>query len=372
MIRFLNLSTLVAVVCIVTFSLAPLASAQERSGWRGYWENTEEGGDIDYDEIREWRERSSRINDRIDDLDEDPVENVPIPILFGVDLDDLVANFGDPRGGGTRSHEGLDMMAPDGAPIVTPTEAVVIRVGSGTNSGIYVSTANPGGETFVYMHLARAADIEEGDVLDAGELIGYVGNTGNASGGSAHLHFEMRKGREAMDPLPRLTEEFSLEEKMEFAEEIVEEDADIAAFFAREYGNIFIQARTAGIDIPDEVGDLLGISTASVAVSTGVPARDLTIGSEGSDVSVLQSILIAGGHLDIGQPTGYFGPLTQSALISYQSVHGISPASGYYGPLTRQFIENQRGGGDTRAQLVAQIAELTALVAELQAQLAAR
>src|SRR5690606_7271821 len=122
-------------------------------------------------------------------------------------------DFGDPRDGGDREHEGQDILAPRGTPILSPTEAVVLRIGNGSSSGKNVYTANPGGETFVYMHLDEiASDLEEGDRLDTGDLIGYVGNTGNASGGPAHLHFEIREGREAKDPYPRLLASFTVEE----------------------------------------------------------------------------------------------------------------------------------------------------------------
>lgn len=65
--------------------------------------------------------------------------------------------------------------------------------------------------------------------------------------------------------------------------------------------------------------------------------RDLTIGSYGADVEALQTELETRGHLLIpsGKTKGYFGSMTQSALASYQSSIGISPASGYFGPLTR-------------------------------------
>jgi|GEM_PF-2117790 len=66
-----------------------------------------------------------------------------------------------------------------------------------------------------------------------------------------------------------------------------------------------------------------------------VPTGDLSIGSTGSSVKALQSVLISLGYMDSDSNTGRFGPITQAALIKYQKDHGIVPASGYYGPLTR-------------------------------------
>jgi len=166
--------------------------------------------DDEEDEPRFFRERySSSVRRAIDKLDEDIVESMPVPVLF-VSYARIYPDFGDPRGGGTREHEGQDIIAPLRSFIVSPTDAVVTRTGKGGSAGIYVYTANPGGETFRYMHLDEIADgIKTGTVLKAGDLIGFVGNTGNASGGAHHLHFEIRDGREAIDPHPRIDGTFT-------------------------------------------------------------------------------------------------------------------------------------------------------------------
>ncbi len=64
---------------------------------------------------------------------------------------------------------------------------------------------------------------------------------------------------------------------------------------------------------------------------------DLTVGSQGADVVALQQMLVTKGFLTIpaGVAMGYFGELTRSALATFQSANGISPASGYFGPITR-------------------------------------
>ena len=373
---------ILAVLALAIPSLLPTATVEaqyrggnDRQDWSRFWDSRE-GSDFDEEEIREWRERSasnSKTREAIDDLDDDAVDDLYIPILFGVSLSNLYPNFGDPRDGGDRVHEGFDMMALEGTPIVTPTEAVVIRVGDGSSSGKYVSTANPGGETFVYMHLSDVADIDEGDVLEEGDLIGYVGNTGNASGGAAHLHFEIREDREPTDPFERLTREFILKDKMEFVERMLDDadDADeLAKFLAAEYQNVFVAAGAQGLDVPEMITDELPL-TARTTIATGLPARDLELGSSGPDVVALQSRLISEGYLDLTTATDLFGPLTQAALIRYQTAKGITPASGYYGALTRASM-----GGSvttpakpattdmTRAELVKLIEQLLKLIEE--------
>lgn len=311
-------------------------SYDDQQNWSSFWKSSE-GSNFDAEKVRQWREQNSRVKDAINELDDAPVDELSIPILFGVSLTDLYPNFGDPRDGGARVHEGFDMMATEGTPIVSPTEAVVIQVGDGTSSGKYVSTANPGGETFVYMHLSDIADIDEGDVLKVGDLIGFVGSTGNASGGASHLHFEIRVDREPTDPFKRLTREFSLEDKMEFLERMLDEvdDADkLAEFLVQKYQNIFVAAGAQGLDIPEMITEKLPL-TARATIATGVPARDLQLGSSGPDVVALQSRLISEGYLDLTIPTDQFGPLTQAALTRYQTAKGITPANGYFGALTR-------------------------------------
>jgi murein DD-endopeptidase MepM/ murein hydrolase activator NlpD len=287
---------------------------------------------------------------KISQLDDDRVDDLFIPILFGVTLKTIYPNFGDPRGDGSREHAGLDIMAAEGTPIVSPTDAVVTRTGTGDNSGKYVNTANPGDETFVYMHLSDI-EVEEGDVLEAGDLIGYVGNTGNASGGAAHLHFEVREDGDAMDPYERITEELSLEDKIEYLEKALEDaddEDDLAEFIADEYEADMRKAVAAGLELPELIAEELPSVVAPVVPFTPLPSgtasEDLQLGSHGNAVIVLQTFLItentgtAARALSNAGATGYFGAITQQALIEYQAAHGITPAAGYYGPKTRAYI----------------------------------
>jgi hypothetical protein len=297
----------------------------------------------------------STLQRKINALDDDREDEFPIPVLFGVRVRDLTENFADPRDGGDRSHEGLDIMAPRGAYVVSPTEAVVRSIGTGDRSGKYVYTANPGDETFRYMHLDDVADgLRVGDELDAGDLIGYVGNTGNASGGAPHLHFETRGDDGAEDPFPRLDREFTTKERVAAVEQILEDSGDAddeAEELVRLYRPIFLVALADKIELPEEIAEALGLDATPVAASPTVASstaaspnvfpRDLTLGARGDDVALLQLTLVnlASGpkakELEAAGATGYFGPLTQAALAEYQAAAGIAPAVGYFGPKTR-------------------------------------
>jgi murein DD-endopeptidase MepM/ murein hydrolase activator NlpD len=279
---------------------------------------------------------SSSVRRKINVLDEDIVDRLFIPILFGVSVRQLTPNFGDPRDGGARSHEGLDILAPLGTPIVSPTDAVVTGIGTFSGAGKYVRTANPGGERFYYYHLSDfAEDLDTGDELESGDLIGYVGDTGNAQGGPAHLHFEIREDRDIKDPFERIVLDLELADKIEYLAPILrntDDEEEFAEFLVEEFSAEFRQALQQGIELPDPIAEL--ISPARFA-SVAAPSRDLEIGDEGPDVSALQSRLIAEGYLEIAAPTGYFGPQTQAAVRAYQIANGISPSTGNYGPLTR-------------------------------------
>ncbi len=91
-----------------------------------------------------------------------------------------------------------------------------------------------------------------------------------------------------------------------------------------------------------------GTATATTGSSYNFGTTDLTIGSRGAGVTVLQQFLIDQGDLTaVSAPTGYFGTLTQKALAKFQTSNGIKPASGYYGPITRAFLAKYAASSST-------------------------
>lgn len=112
-----------------------------------------------------------------------------------------IDDFGDARwAGGFHRHQGVDIMAPLGTPIRAPFDGKAKKSSSWAGGlGIYVH----GKRGFVFnAHLARLGKL--GKVM-AGEVIGYVGNSGDARGGSTHDHFEWHPGGgRAVDPFPLL------------------------------------------------------------------------------------------------------------------------------------------------------------------------
>lgn len=103
----------------------------------------------------------------------------------------FVDSWGAPRSGG-RVHQGTDMMAPYGTPVYAAQSGSVSHSSSDLG-GIQAYVYGDGGDTTFYAHLQGYGGVSSGGHASAGSLIGYVGDTGNASG-TPHLHFEYHPG----------------------------------------------------------------------------------------------------------------------------------------------------------------------------------
>ncbi len=104
-------------------------------------------------------------------------------------------SWGEPRSGG-RAHQGVDMMAPHGAPVLAPASGTVVH-GSDPLGGLHFRLAGSDGRSYYGAHLQSYG---QGGSVSAGTVIGYNGETGNAQG--AHLHFEMQVGGGKVNPYP--------------------------------------------------------------------------------------------------------------------------------------------------------------------------
>jgi murein DD-endopeptidase MepM/ murein hydrolase activator NlpD len=109
----------------------------------------------------------------------------------GVSPAALTDTFDDSRAGGARVHHALDILAPRGTPVLAAEAGRVVRLHNGGAGGITVyevDTASRYG--YYYAHLDRYADgLGEGQTVARGQVLGYVGTTGNAPPGTPHLHF---------------------------------------------------------------------------------------------------------------------------------------------------------------------------------------
>ena len=106
---------------------------------------------------------------------------------------------------GERQHEGQDIFAPRGTPILSATSGYVVKIGEDNLGGHTVSVIGDGGRKYYYAHLdSYARNLEVGDYVTRTTVLGYVGSTGNADGTPAHLHFGVYTPTGAIDPLPLL------------------------------------------------------------------------------------------------------------------------------------------------------------------------
>ena len=117
--------------------------------------------------------------------------------------------FGAPRMVGTKYyhlHEGTDVFASQGTPLVATNRGVILRKGVGVLGGNKLWLVAADGTQYYYAHLSAFQDgVDDGTVVEAGQVIGYVGNTGNAITTPAHVHFEIHPGGgAAIDPFPIL------------------------------------------------------------------------------------------------------------------------------------------------------------------------
>lgn len=111
-----------------------------------------------------------------------------------------------PRGVGRR-HEGQDIFAPKGTPILSATNGYIYKIGENNLGGQTVSVISSGGRVYYYAHLdSYARGIEVGDRVTTRTVLGYVGTTGNAQGTPPHLHFGIYTLTGAINPLPLLTD----------------------------------------------------------------------------------------------------------------------------------------------------------------------
>lgn len=115
----------------------------------------------------------------------------------------FVDSWGAPRSGG-RTHEGVDMIAARGTPVAAIYDGVLIQLSNSTLGGITIWLRSTEGDEYYYAHLdGYAPGAATGMSVSEGEIIGYVGSTGNAPDYLPHLHFEYHPGGgAAVNPYP--------------------------------------------------------------------------------------------------------------------------------------------------------------------------
>jgi peptidoglycan LD-endopeptidase LytH len=150
-----------------------------------------------------------------------------IPIVFPLAADSVrfTSGFGDGRDGGSRRHRGQDLFCPRWTPILAVVDGTVDWIATSRpkkGKSYELLLRGDDGNLYFYDHLnnddpgtrddaaapryAYARGLRNGDRVAAGDVIGYVGDSGNAAPSGPHLHFEIHIGKwgSAIDPAPSL------------------------------------------------------------------------------------------------------------------------------------------------------------------------
>ncbi|NML61871.1 M23 family metallopeptidase [Massilia sp. RP-1-19] len=126
---------------------------------------------------------------KVDGVTSTATPKLMIPVE-GIKASDLSDTYNQTRGT-ERTHEALDILAPKGAKVFATADGKVAKLFNSKQGGLTVYQFDPSESyAYYYAHLDRYADgIKEGDVLKRGDLVGYVGVTGNSDPNGPHLHF---------------------------------------------------------------------------------------------------------------------------------------------------------------------------------------
>ncbi len=171
------------------------------------WERSVDGrvdGRVTPGQASEMRRRAA-VGARVEPIADAPTRDYVFPVKGPHSYGTSVNRFGAPRGG--RSHQGHDIMARAGLPVVSVTAGRVSAVGSNGGAGNYAVVQGDDRRDYAYYHLQSRAVVTRGQRVSAGTPLGRVGCTGSCSGD--HLHFEMWTphwwdGGSPFDPLPYL------------------------------------------------------------------------------------------------------------------------------------------------------------------------
>ncbi|NHU86431.1 peptidoglycan DD-metalloendopeptidase family protein [Kocuria sp. JC486] len=211
------------------------------------------------------------------------------------------------------SHGGFDIAAATGTPIRAAADGKVSYKGWGDRSGNMVTVSHAGGWSTKYMHMSRY-NVSSGATVKKGQIIGYVGSTGNSTG--PHLHFQVERNGS-----------------------VVRDSSLIDDFRC---GSTVTQGRTINYSFP-------GLPKTGGPVTPPSSSSYPTIkqGASGPAVTQLQQLLTARGHAVAVD--GKFGPATDSAVRSFQKKIGTTQ-DGTVGPKTWGALEARAASGATLKQ----------------------
>jgi len=131
--------------------------------------------------------------------------DVVFPIADNYNFVDTYLAPRPPSNGRARRHQGTDIFAPAGTPLIAMERGFVVRIGTIRLGGNRLWLIGESGTQYYYAHLEAFADVAEGDFVEAGTVVGFVGNSGNAISTPPHLHIQVHPDAgAAVNPYPLL------------------------------------------------------------------------------------------------------------------------------------------------------------------------
>jgi murein DD-endopeptidase MepM/ murein hydrolase activator NlpD len=133
-----------------------------------------------------------------------PAKKISHALVFPVSgkKSNIGSFWGASRDGGERRHEGIDIFARKGTPVVAISDGYIVSRGKSPRAGKFLWLQPSGRNWTAYNAHLDVQSVKEGQFVKKGQVIGTVGNTGNARYTPSHLHFGIYKGDGAVNPLP--------------------------------------------------------------------------------------------------------------------------------------------------------------------------
>ncbi|MEK9176796.1 MAG: peptidoglycan-binding protein [Patescibacteria group bacterium] len=320
-------------------------------------------------------------------------------------------DYGEPRGDGTRAHQGIDIIAGKMTPVVATVDGVITFIAAPEASwGYSITIRDADNYSYRYLHMnndtpgtddgaggeqhAYAPGLTRGSRVSRGQVIGWVGDSGNAESTVAHLHFEIRGPDGLINPydslyaaaggtgmgafaVPRISgTEGSIEEEEAFIirrqlqEGMYDRDVlglnqelktlgfltgNVTEVYTAETREAVRRFQVSKKLLPTGIADAETRKKVSEAMKLPIPvpvsptssSSGLSLGTSGETVRIVQAKLKELGFLAV-KPTGYFGPLTEAAVIAFQKANGIDPI-GVVGPKTRAALDAVKAAPETES-----------------------
>lgn len=238
------------------------------------------------------------------------------------------AAFGAVRAGGARTHQGLDMHAPEGTPIYTGQNGVVVARGYTSGYGNYADIAYPGNIAVRYAHMQYPAALRQYQSWGLGELqLGLVGLTGSAAYGDppgAHLHVEVRILGKLVDPAKFFTP-YGTNTAGSTGTQIGDDDMPTAEEIANAVWNVKVNRSGVQVSALQELADiktaLPGIPAAVWGVTVKrtegqVSALQELADSKTNTITLLAQLAATNAALAVLATANGLDPATLSAVIA--------------------------------------------------------